>query len=315
VAQQGQSVFGYPYVSVVVTTTPDMWLRGFDRPVAIPRNAPVGGQPFVPREATVDNTTTRVWPLTQGEKARPVVRVAAQGQHLFVPREATRENTANLVWPLTQGEKARPQPRWGPLGITPFVPREATVDNTIRGMGWWQPFGWATPKPPAKTDVIYPVQPVAFVDNTVTPDKWMMRWRGPPRYLPQAGWVTFLQRAQVTFAQSLSAEITVTVDLHVCGWGTAPEEGVAFVEQAEAGDVWTVEEEQTVTTTGDAAFQECGGDVAFQADDPAAFQVCGDVIIVPAAELIYTVQAEESDPWSEQGEHGDDWEEQDECGR
>jgi hypothetical protein len=290
-----------------------MWLRAFDRPVAIPRPAPVGGQPFVPREATVDNTTTRVWPLTQGEKARPVVRAAAQGQHLFVPKEATRENTTNLVWPLTQGEKARPQPRWGPTGYVPFVPREATVDNTIRGMGWWQPFGWATPKPPAKTNVIYPVQPPVVADNTGTVATWLMRWQGPPRIQPQPGWSVFQRRVEVIFAQSLSAEIALTVDLHVCGWGTVPEDAVAFVEEGEAGDVWTEQAEETVVAPG--AFQECGSiDVAFQ-DDPAAFQVCDDVSGIPASERIYTEQTEQADPWSEQGAHDDDWEEQEECGR
>src|SRR5262245_34855718 len=97
-----QSLFYCPVPPTAAdnTVTIDKWQQPFSVAVKIPRWSPQSGSPFIPREATVDNTTVTVWPLTQGVTARPISRVAPQGVHLFVAREATVDNTTNRVWPL-----------------------------------------------------------------------------------------------------------------------------------------------------------------------------------------------------------------------
>jgi hypothetical protein len=317
VAPQGHHLF-VPREATLDNTTNTVWpLTQGEKARPISRAAKQGHHLFVPAEATSQNTTNRVWPLTQGEKARPVPRAAQQGHHLFVAREATRENTTNTVWPLTQGEKARPVLRPAPQGGWFFGYPYVSVDNNVTIDKWQQPLSKAVAQPhPPKTGATY-VQVEFVVDNTGTVDTWLIRWPDRmPRVQPQHGRFVLPRRPLIIFEQSLSAEIELSIDIHDCGCGTAAEVDVSFADEVQAGDAWTDQEEQVfMASVGEGAFQECsaGSDViAFQED---AFQVCPLSVSVPASELIYDVQGEQSDPWAEQGGGDGDWEEQDECGR
>jgi hypothetical protein len=297
VAPQGLWVFGYPYLSVPNTVTIDKWQQPLSIAVPIPRPAQTAGRPFVPKEETVANTTVRVWPLTQGLKARPVLRPAPQGGWFFgYPYEGVDFCTfQNDAFQNDAFQLCAPSQRWHrPFSIAVSIPRSApqggvvypvgevpVIDNTVTPDKWlsrWEgpPRIW-----PAKTQVIYPVSPITFVDNTVTPDKWLIRWQGPPRYQPPLILAQPFIPAEATventvtpdkwlqawrgppkylpcivhhewtweglgaiFEQAIAMQIELTVDLHVCGWGTAPETAEGFVEQAEQSDPWVEQTEQ-----------------------------------------------------------------------
>lgn len=352
-APQGAWVFGYPYEGVDNTRTEWDWtIQWPDRfPQTFWKAKPY--QPFVPKEATVENTTNVVWPLTQGEVARPIPATAPQGQHLFVPAEATSENTSVRVWPLTQGEKARPIARVAPQGAwafgypyeaventrtewdwaiqwpdrmprfwwkgrpyQPFVPREATRENTtnvvwpltqgevarpiprIAPLGQWA-FGypyeieentrtewdWYKPFPDRAPRFWWrgrPYQPFvpreATVENTITGIAWLEAWRGPPRYWPGKTNVTYqpIPRIAVVHTQSIECELVLTVDFHICGWGTEAQTDDGFAAEAETGDAWS------------------GQDVQID---------------------VWSEQTAEADASDEQAESSDEYEEKDECGR
>jgi hypothetical protein len=357
-APGGWWAFGYPYLGVDNTIGIEKWQQPLTRSAPIPRPAPVGGQPFVPTEvvfpntvtpdywlqrwqgpprywpikvqalpfvpaeATSDNTTNRVWPLTQGEKARPIPRVAPPGGQPFVPKEAVLENTTVTVWPLTFGERARPilrpaaQGMWAfgypyvsfdntvtiekwqqPLSVTinlgwprrnylrggqPFVPKEATSENTVTPDKWLE--AWRGPPhiTARHTQPIYTTIVPAIAPNTIDGIPWLQRWQGPPRIRPRPtlpiyttivpvvypntitgiAWLEawkgppkyrpprydaryfFERRHIIVYGQTVEVDIELTIDMHVCGWGTETEAADEGIVQAESSDPWSEQTEQ-----------------------------------------------------------------------
>lgn len=228
------------------TITPDKWLLPFGRMPRFWPNQPMG-QPFVPKEATLENTTNMVWPLTFGEVARPIPKVAFQGYHLFVPAEATLANTITPdKWLNAFG---RPLPlsrvRFGPPPRVIFSPPVAP-SNSVTPDKWMRPLAQLPRRNmPRHTQPAY-ARAVPFVDNTATPEKWLLRWSGPPRMLPRIGLTTFLRGATgIVYTREFTAEIALTVDFHVCGWGTEDQDAGAFVEQGEQTDPWSEQDEST----------------------------------------------------------------------
>jgi hypothetical protein len=124
------------------------------------------------------------------------------------------------------------------------VPRAATRENTITGIAWHQPFKWTRLRLPIRTNVVYPAREVPFVPNTGTVDTWLMRWQGPPRIVPRLGYFALPRRPLVTFTQTVNAGIELTVEFHICGWGTAQEQSIGFADQAQAGDNWSSQSEE-----------------------------------------------------------------------
>jgi hypothetical protein len=61
-----------------------------------------------------------------------------QGYHLFIPKEAVVDNTTTKLWPLAFGEKARPYPRWAPQGYAPLHPVQpfVTPSNLTTTLEW-----------------------------------------------------------------------------------------------------------------------------------------------------------------------------------
>jgi len=186
-APSGWYAFGYPYLGVDNSQTIDKWQQPLSRAVPIPRPSPLGGSPFIPKEATRENTTNLVWPLAQGEVARPIQRIAQQGTWVFgYPYEAVAfdNNITGIGWhqPFYQATPRRPFARTQPNYVT------VNFNNNIVGMAWHQPFptalniGW-----PRKTYLRggSPFVPKeATLENTGTLATWLMRWQGPPRYRP-----------------------------------------------------------------------------------------------------------------------------------
>lgn len=132
-----QPVFGYPYAFASNLTTSIEWLAQWKGP---PRYQPpkILAQPFIPKEAVLENTVTpdKWW--------QQLGKIAVR----YLP-------------------PARP--------AQPLVPREATIENTVTPDKWHQPFAR---RPvfmhPRFADVIYTAQPPVFVENTVTIDKWLV---------------------------------------------------------------------------------------------------------------------------------------------
>ena len=395
-----QPFFGYPYVAQSNLTTTLEWLPSWQGP---PRYWParIAAQPFVPKEAVLENTVTPDDWLVRFEKPVPRPPVWSTQPFYGYPYVAASNLTTTLEWlkPLDRAVAARPvtptQPalqlfttvqvtpdmwmvRWqGPprtlLGLPggqPFVPKEAVLENTVTPDKWLYRFGKAVPCPPVRpTQPFYgypyevqaifvpyeqwwhqslsraavrppvrnqPYQPFvpreATAENTQTPDKWLQRWQGPPRYWPikvqtppfvpreatrentqtpdkwwrdlgravarppvvktQPGWslqpppvaatpsilwfqplgaaapATPVRPTQpffgypytaaapaVTYQQSVTATLTLTVNFHFCGWGTAAEQVELFGTASEQDTAWSVVTEATegVSTVSEQA--------------------------------------------------------------
>lgn len=203
-----QPVFGYPYGVAVNLTTSIEWLTQWKGP---PRYLPpkIAAQPFVPREAVLDNTVDQGWRVPF-VPAAPVAKPRPTQPFYGYPYEAQSNLTTSIEW-LTQWKGP---PRYQPAKILaqPFVPKEAVLENTVTPDTWWQQLGkiavrYFPPKRPAQpfvpreatlentvtpdkwhqpfarrpvfthprfADVIYTAQPPVFVENTVTIEKWMV---------------------------------------------------------------------------------------------------------------------------------------------
>lgn len=163
---------------VVVSEAPNLtatleWLIRWDKPPRYLLPLP-GGQPFIPAEATRENTVTPdKW--LQAWRGPPQYHPVSSQWTPFVPKEAVLENTVTPDNWLQRWE-GPPRSVPAPLGGTPFVPKEAVLDNTVTPDSWLLPFQSAAS--PFRLNV----SQVTFApfaqaeDNTVTIDKWQLSW-------------------------------------------------------------------------------------------------------------------------------------------
>lgn len=106
---------------------------------SIPRSAPASGSTFVSHPAAVDNTTTTVWPLVIGEKAKPVAAVSQQGYSVSAyPYMSVPTLTTTLEWqpPLSRSINI---PRPAPQGFSVVGYQPTAVPNLTTTLEWQPP--------------------------------------------------------------------------------------------------------------------------------------------------------------------------------
>lgn len=141
------------------------WQQPLSRSVAIPRPARQGGEPFVPKEATRENTVNPVW--LQAWRVPPRFRPPKLVAQPFVPREATRENTVTPdKWLLRWQGPPRYWPRKTNATYS-ILERQAAIfsQNVFAEINFTAEFhicGWGTEAQAAE----------GFVDDTQQADTW-----------------------------------------------------------------------------------------------------------------------------------------------
>jgi hypothetical protein len=194
------------------TQTPDKWLQAWRGPPRTLLGLP-GGSPFVPREAVLDNTVTPdAWMLPFQKAATPF--------HLnisdvtYAPTAPVVDNTVTIdKWQLTWNLAA---PARKPIHTQPVFGYPYLSINNYR-LEWDWYVQWK--EPPRLWPLGKPYQPFipaeAVRDNTQTPDKWLQAFKGPPRYQPvQSQWTPFVPREAVL-------DNTVTPDKWLLGFQRA----------------------------------------------------------------------------------------------
>lgn len=184
VAPQGGWVYG-SYASSDNNVTIDKWLQPLSRAARIPYAAPRGGFPFVPREATVQNTITGIgwWrDFTLPSRARPVVKTNVT----YVNKPPVVQVIGGTVdqW-LQRWQKAVPVPRvWRtqPTWTPQHLPFAVSISVGIIVSGEVHVCGWGTEtedgtgfSPEAEQGDAWSVQTettVAYNDQNEQSDPW-----------------------------------------------------------------------------------------------------------------------------------------------
>lgn len=241
-------VFTQPlYVTVAYapdnTVTIDKWLMRFD-PAPRYRPPKILAQPFVPRGAVLENTVDQGWRVAF-TPAAPTPKPRTTQPFFGYPYESASNLTTSIEW-LTQW-RGPPRYWWAGRPYQPFVPSQAVLDNTITGIAWMQ--GWKGPpryRPPKL--IAQPFTPrEATVQNTITGISWLQRFnRAAPYRLPwhtQPFFAYPYEQLAPQFLQDVLATLHLSVDIHICGWGTVTEQTDGFSVESEQGQVWTVQDE------------------------------------------------------------------------
>lgn len=177
-----QPVYGFPYEGIDNSRSEWDWHTQWPGPPRRLLGLP-GGQPFVAKQFVEDVHGPEKW--LQAFRAPPRYWPLKVQAIPFVPREATRDNTVTPdAWHRDLG-RAAPRP---PVSHTQPVlgyPYESIIIAVPYEQWWHQPLSRAAPRPAVHSKPYQPFVPrEATRENTQTPDKWLQRWQGPPRITP-----------------------------------------------------------------------------------------------------------------------------------
>ena len=172
----------YPYFAPVATNSRTEWdwyVQWKEPPRYWWQGRPF--QPFIPREAVIDNTVT---PDTGSR--RSVVRRACCCVSLAAHRSFPKEVVQDVHGPEKWLQAFRGPPRYWPVKVQtpPFIPREAVIDNTLGPIAWLYPFTKCVPTPPVRVTQPFFGYPYESASNLTTSIEWLQKWQGPPRYTP-----------------------------------------------------------------------------------------------------------------------------------